>query len=157
MLLYYNEKPGRLEEAVNAGQLIGFNTKPLPPDHPLRRAVEIGQKVLEEMEKYPDRELRDPIDGLIGHRGHHIAIYTKKKQSTGLAWLKSLPVGTRINTPQGVTGKFVVIGQGLAWDKHWGIWYWNGTGNEMCADWRTIRWVEEACPANCPKWEPNNA
>ena len=143
MLLHYCEHTGELRVATERaiGRPVGFDTEPLPSDCKLQQALGVGQKVLDELKKHPGRELRDAC--MVGSRGHHVAVYTQKKQSKGLDWLMSLPVGTRILSPSTRSRLFVVPG---------GV-YWVRAG--YCTEWGEVDdWAAIASPENCPTWEP---
>jgi len=121
-----------------------WRTGRVPPDNETRKALEIGRKVLKELEKHPGRKLR--TGNMVGSRKHHITIYTSKKALKGLAWLKSLPVGTRILSPQSNT-KVVIIDGGFCIISAWQLVAWEDIGSHW----------DEACPETCPEWEMEHA
>ena len=128
-----------------------YMTEPLTPEQ--QQAFDIGEKVLAKI--HNDRELMLCDDGSphVDNRKHHVSVYTVGKPLTGIKWLKSLPVGTRILTDIGT--KIVVGTKGLHFltcaDL---LWRWGGTGNLSHGDWRKYGWVQKASPETCPEWTP---
>jgi len=130
-------------------------------DLPFGPALTIGEAVLAELKKHPGRKLRERDEyPLVGSRGHHIAVYTSRDKPvplTGLAYLKSLPVGTTwsydYGQGQSKVDQFVVVDGGICWlihDEydHEQLWKWDGE------DIKESEIRNNASPETCKPWKP---
>ena len=168
MLLHYDEDSGAISSLdIYDRTWLGYKTHPLPPDHPLKsarilseaeqQALAIGQRVLNELEKHPEFELRkEACPGALTHLydnnvTSHIALFVQRKSLKGLEWLKSLPVGTRILCGRD-GNKWIVIRGGMQRiDYHTQQMFFNASHT------MDKRWVPGACPETCPEWEPEGS
>jgi len=123
----------------------------LPRDHPTRKALEIGRKVLEAMhgdELDPDGiiELASQDEG----KTWFVRVPVRDSRPfIGLGWLASLPDPTFIRCNTGLDADHAVvtehgihrlgIGRFLSWKD---------------VAWQKLPWVQNASPKTCPKWEP---
>ncbi len=133
----------------------------VPADHPVRQAMDVGQKV---MGLAPEgSELHSIEEVLIccwpGIRVNVLFLPPKPvppPEPVGVEWLKSLPVGTRrCNSDKVNPGKFVIMKDGLHWAHCKSIWKWDGTqGNQYQSTWHNVPWVLQASPETCPEWLP---
>jgi len=141
----------RLIYEQGLGRYIGFAVA--PKDHPICQALAIGQAVLLAADKLDcdlgevcSQYVRDENDGSISAASVYIPL--SPRPLAGLAWLKSLPNGTRVQSPHGA--KFVKLTDGL-YNQYGTVWTWNVAGDteESC-------WVHEASPETCTGWKPEN-
>lgn len=116
---------------------------PVPAEHPIRKAMEIGRAVLE-LEKdgyeYSRVQHGSCLRAMVEFRP------VKPPALTGLDWLKSLPDGARRCNSYG--GRFVKMPDGLHFvDKY--VWTWT-----KIARYPLATWVNLASPETCPEWQP---
>lgn len=160
MLFDYSKSNGEILVQIDGKPNMPW--EPLPSNHPLQRAVDIGRKVVEyEREGY---EVQLPSihcesnHGVIDATKVSISfpIIWKSKPLKGLAWLKSLPAGTRILSPR--DGARMVVGESGLFFTHSGSFYsWDNYSRDIERDeageidnaWTT------ACPATCAEWSPD--
>ncbi len=166
-------KTGEMEFAViKYGEIV--NGAEVPPDHPIRQALSIGQKVmgvvpegwrlvrygeLYQGEHYVDTNVRDVVQSVATPAAASLFIVVESIEPAplkGLEWLESLAWGTqRWNNVTSSGGVFTVMQDGLHWHHSGDIWKWDGTqSHENQSNWHGVRWVREACPETCPKWKP---
>ena len=136
----------------------------VPRNHPTRKALSIGQQVLEftpnglsvgpmTLHTFPGWE-RNMV--CIELEPPHQVI--APEPSTGLDWLKSRKPGSTYTSPP-CRIVFMITTEGLSWADG-DVWTWDGANakTRSLPDWRKERWVQEAspetCPETCPKWEP---
>ena len=122
---------------------------PVPPDHPTRKALEVGRSLIELAEKILIAVRRPaPIE---------------PPEPVGVEFLRQLLSRVVYYDKGWKEAPFVVTELGLmwiSWDVEDPIWHWNGTGKADRTDWREQDWVRNASPKTIQVWTPeenNNA
>lgn len=156
MDILIDKDDGRMRFVVLAPMAISRSSE-VPPDHPTRKALEIGLRTGEFLsagEEFGEIRLEEMEDSETQHEWSQIVILMKPvepPESTGLEWLKSLPVGTRIHaSPDRKSDKYIIVEDGAY-----------RVGSVPCLEtWRQIEgwtggsWATAASAANCPPWQP---
>jgi len=131
-------------------------------DHPVRRALEVGQKVLDRIPEeseigyiYPANDINKPGLGMVIVE---LRPKPEPRPITGPAYLESLSPGTCRQPSDGWRQKFMVSDRGLMWTDG-EVWYWNGKrsfGTTCTPNWHTVPWVLAASAETCPEWSSKN-
>jgi hypothetical protein len=130
--------------------------EPVPADNETRKAMEVGRQFIshipDDME-YSGSMVITPKESASATGCRSIIGMIGPKQPAplvGVEWLKSLPVGTRIMSPNstgGNDGKVIIARDALLWPY----------GTQLICRF-TGKWEKEDwCEANCPTWEPQES
>ena len=127
-------------------------------NHPTRKALDIGQKVMacvaDGWEINADGYCVSPLDENTQHLILKL-LRVPPAPPKGLDWLKSRTPGGTYTAPTNVKIVFMITTEGLSWADG-DVWTWDGrpAKNQGLPDWRTERWVQNACSETCPAWKP---